>query len=88
MVLKRHSDDSWHSTDWIWAASDTRHHMHAGKRPCGPFRCDDATEMQVGGLDALENAAGRPLASTADLAKAPVDEYRKDTARPHTYQPQ
>jgi hypothetical protein len=42
--------------------------MHAGKRPCGPFRCDDATEMQVGGLDALENVAGPDCspASTAD----------------------
>jgi hypothetical protein len=42
--------------------------MHAGKRPCGPFRCDDATEMQEEGLDALENAAGPdcPPASTAD----------------------
>jgi hypothetical protein len=58
MVLKRHSDDSWHSIDRIWAASDTRCHMHAGKRPCGLFCCDDATEMQVEGLDALENAAG------------------------------
>jgi hypothetical protein len=28
------------------------------KRPCAPFRCDDAAEMQVEGLDALENAAG------------------------------
>jgi hypothetical protein len=42
--------------------------MHAGKRPCGPFRCGDATEMQVGGLDALENVAGPDCspASTAD----------------------
>jgi hypothetical protein len=31
--------------------------MHAGKRPCGSFRCGDVTEMQEG-LDALENAAG------------------------------
>jgi hypothetical protein len=42
--------------------------MHAGKRLCGPFRYDDATGMQVGGLDALETAAGpdRPPAGTAD----------------------
>jgi hypothetical protein len=32
--------------------------MHAGKRPCELFRCDDAAEVQVEGLDALENAAG------------------------------
>jgi hypothetical protein len=31
--------------------------MHAGKRPCGSFRCDNVTEMQVESLDALENAA-------------------------------
>jgi hypothetical protein len=30
--------------------------MHAGKRPHGPFRYDDATEMQLDDLDALENA--------------------------------
>jgi hypothetical protein len=58
MVLKRHNGNSWHSTDRIWAASDTRRHMHVGKRPCAPLRCDDAAEMQVEGLDALENAAG------------------------------
>ena len=42
--------------------------MHAGKRPCGPFRCDDATEMQAEGFDALENAAGPHClaAGTAD----------------------
>jgi hypothetical protein len=33
--------------------------MHAGKRPCEPFRRDDATEMQVEGLDAPEDAAGQ-----------------------------
>ena len=62
--------------------------MHAGKRPCAPFRCDDAAAMQVEGLDALENAAAVPdcpPASTADLAKDPIDEYREDTARLHTY---
>jgi hypothetical protein len=44
--------------------------------------------MQVEGLDALENAAAVPdcpPASTADLAKDPIDEYREDTARLHTY---
>jgi hypothetical protein len=58
----------WASSDRIWAASDTRCHMHAGKRLCGPLRCDDATEMQVEGLDAHENAAGPdcPPAGTAD----------------------
>jgi hypothetical protein len=68
MVLKRHDDNSWHSTDRIWSASDTRRHMHAGKRPCGLFRCDDAAEVQVEGLDPPENAAGPdcPTASTAD----------------------
>jgi hypothetical protein len=42
--------------------------MHAGKRPCGLFRCDDAAEVQVEGLDPPENAAGPdcPTASTAD----------------------
>lgn len=42
--------------------------MHVGKRPCGLFRCDDAAEVQVEGLDALENAAGPdcPAAGTAD----------------------
>jgi hypothetical protein len=36
--------------------------------PYGPFRRDDAAEMQVEGLDALENAAGHdcPPADTAD----------------------
>jgi hypothetical protein len=58
MVLKRHSDDSWHSIDRIWAARDKRRHMHAGKRPCGLFRCDDAAEVQVEGPDALEYTAG------------------------------
>jgi hypothetical protein len=33
--------------------------MHAGKRPYGLLRCDDVTEMQVGGLDAPEDAAGQ-----------------------------
>jgi hypothetical protein len=39
--------------------------------------------MQVGGLDALENAAvpDCPPASTADLAKDPIDELREDTVR-------
>ena len=37
---------------------ETRRHMHAGKRPSGPCRCDGATGMQLGGLDALENTAG------------------------------
>jgi hypothetical protein len=32
-------------------------HMHAGKRPCGPFCCDDVAQMQVEGLNTLENAA-------------------------------
>jgi hypothetical protein len=52
--------------------------MDAGKRPCGPLHCDDATEMQGEGLDALENAAGPdcPPAGTADAVSA---------ARPHTY---
>jgi hypothetical protein len=45
--------------------------MHAGKRPRGPFRCDGVTEIQVEGLDALENAAGpdRPSAGTADALR-------------------
>jgi hypothetical protein len=46
--------------------------MHAGKRPCGPFRCDDATEMQVEGLNALENAAGHE--SSARAARQTVRE--------------
>jgi hypothetical protein len=71
MVLKRHNGNSWYSTDRIWAAR--RCHMHAGKRPCGPFRCDDAAELQVEGPDALE--------TRQDLI---ADEYRKDSARPHT----
>lgn len=32
--------------------------MHAGKPPCGPLRCEDVTDMQVEGFDALEDAAG------------------------------
>jgi hypothetical protein len=34
----------------------------------GLFRCDDAAEMQVGAIDALENAARHdcPAADTAD----------------------
>jgi hypothetical protein len=42
--------------------------MHAGKRRCGPSRFDDATEMQVEGLDALENAIKHdsPPVGTAD----------------------
>jgi hypothetical protein len=58
--------------------------MHAGKRPRGPFRCGDATEMQVEGLDALENAAGPdcpPGWHGRCLAKDPINEYRKDAAR-------
>jgi len=35
-----------------------RCHMHTGANTCGPFRCDDVTDMQVEGLDALEDAAG------------------------------
>jgi len=35
-----------------------RCHMHAGKRPCGLFSCGEAADVQVEGLDALENAAG------------------------------
>jgi hypothetical protein len=58
MVLKRHDGNGGCSTDRNWAASDMRRHMHASKRPCEPFRCDDATEMQGEGLDALENAVG------------------------------
>ena len=41
--------------------------MHAGKRPCGPFRCNDVTEMQVEGLDALEDAAGHDSPAVAAL---------------------
>jgi hypothetical protein len=47
--------------------------MHAGKRPCGPFRCDNATEVQVEGLDALENAIRHdcaPAGTAADTADA------------------
>jgi hypothetical protein len=42
--------------------------MHASKRSCGPFRCDDAAEMQVEGLGALETATGPDClpAGTAD----------------------
>jgi hypothetical protein len=57
--------------------------MHAGKRPCGPFRCDDATEMQAGGLDALEHTAGPdcPRLARQILSERPVDGDRKDAAR-------
>jgi len=45
--------------------------MHAGKRPCAPFRCDDVTKMKEEGLDALENAVRHncALASTADTLR-------------------
>jgi hypothetical protein len=46
--------------------------MHAGKRPCGAFRWDSVTEMQVEGLDALENAAGHK--SPARLAPRMIRE--------------
>jgi hypothetical protein len=59
--------------------------MHAGKRPCGPFRCDGVTEMQVEeGLDALENAARHDSSARAArqiLGKGSIDQYRKGAAR-------
>ena len=39
--------------------------MHAGERPCGHFRCDDATEMQAEDLDASKGAARRDSAFLA-----------------------
>ena len=49
----------------IWVASDTQRHMSAGKHPCGPFRCDGVTEVQVEDLDAPKGAARRDSASPA-----------------------
>lgn len=67
-VLKRRNGNSWYATDQMRTASHTRCHLHAGKRPCGPLRCDEAIGMQVEGLDALENAVRHDstLAGTAD----------------------